>query len=102
MKEKEIKQKNEQQKKERMFDIKINKQAMEKFMARFFWYFIAAMSVLAIVLFVMSTVTLYNTFAEVWEPIYNAWVMIRTPLITNILCLAWLWIVYVFIKLIRE
>ena len=101
MKEKEVKKQKEQQK-EKMFDVKVNKKALEKFMARFFWYAVAIISVLSFVLFIMSAINLYETFAEIAETLYNAWALVRTPLFTNILCVAWFWIVYVFIKSIRE
>lgn len=101
MKEKEVKNKKGQQK-EKMFDVKVNKKALEKFMARFFWYAIAFISVLSFVLFIMSAINLYEAFTEIWETLYNAWVLVRTPLFTNVLCVAWFWIVYVFIRSIRE
>ena len=98
MKEKEANKKQ----KTKVFDIKVNKEELEKFMARFFWYTLAFLTLLAVALFCWSAVTLYSTIGEVWSVIYNTWVMVRVPLVSNILCIAWFWIVYVFIKLIRD
>lgn len=99
MKEKEV---NKKQQKEKMFDIKVNKKELEKFMAKFFWYTIAFLTLLSVALFCWSVVALYGTISEIRDAVYNAWVMIRVPLAANILSIAWFWIVYMFIKIIRS
>lgn len=87
---------------EKVFNVKVNKKALEKFMAKLFWCTLAIITLVSAFLFIMSISSLYSAWMEVSESLYNAWVAIRTPLVTSVLCVAWFGMMFLFIKLIKE
>ena len=97
-----MKIKKENVKKEKMFDIKVNRKALDKFMARFFWYAVASITALATVLLITSIRSFCIAWKSVAESLYLAWMVLETPFITSVLCLAWFVLVYLFFHLIRE
>ena len=87
---------------EKVFNVKVNKKALEKLMARLFWLTLACITVAAVTLFITSIVNMCNAWNDVVEIFYEAWMAIRTPFITSVLCVAWVGMMVVFIKLIKE
>lgn len=89
-------------KREKVLDIKINKSALEKFMARLFWYTLIIITVGAIVLLIASIGELAQAWSAVSEALIGAWMMIKMPFITLLVCSGWLGFIALFVYLIRE
>lgn len=88
--------------KEKVFNVKVNKKALEKFMAKMFWCTLATITLIAVFLLVVSISSLHTAWMEVSESLYHAWVAIRTPIVTSVLCMAWFGMMFLFIRLIKE
>lgn len=88
--------------KEKILNVKVNKKALEKFMARLFWITLILITFTAFILFITSLSDLYNVWQVVEESLYQAWALIRTPLITSMICVAWIGMFILFIRLVRE
>lgn len=87
---------------EKIFNVKVNKRELEKLMAKLFWCTLAVITFISVFLFIISISSLYNAWMDVSESLYQAWIVIRTPLVTSMLCVAWFGMMILFIKLIRE
>lgn len=87
---------------EKVFNVKVNKEALEKFMAKLFWFTLAIITLISVFLFIVSVSSLHTAWIEVSESLYYAWMTIRTPLVTSVLCVAWFGMMFLFIRLIKE
>lgn len=88
--------------KEKILNVKVNKKALEKFMARLFWATLILITFTAFILFITSLSDLYNVWQEVEESLYQAWMLIRRPFVTSLICVAWIGMFVLFIRLVRE
>jgi len=100
--EKTVKKEVNKTNKERVFDIKINKTALEKFMAKLFWYILITITACATILFVVSIGELVAVWAEVSATLAEAWLLIKMPFISLLVCFGWLGFIVLFIYLIRQ
>ena len=94
MKRKEAEKAAAKEPKEKMFDIKVNKKALENFMAKMFWYTLAAITALATILLIISIKEFYFAWQSVVPSLVEAWGSIKTPFISTIICISWFCLVF--------